>query len=771
MVALASISCIGEISVQERGAFSLRSSDDAQMTKAGRNTIVFPEGTTYYFQALRHDSKGLVLEPSFFSSTGVEDATHIIRFPEDVPNLYQGNTLDFYGLTFASQEAFPDADVSSVDGRPVFVLAHDNEGRLADLRRGELKGQSSINPGELEVRMRHALSRLNFMAVKQDVPELAGAYVEEIMVVDSEAARLDLVSGGWTLSSDMHDYSVYSNDGSSDLLTGRASLLSDADCLMFPHADHLGLKVRVVAPASERGVLEIEYDVDLMSILGSGMESNHEYTISITVLNSDIKIVMLVPQQYPWMEGLVADFDLGQPVTFGGVTWSDRNVGATSATYNTVSEWDDMRGYYFQFGRNIPYFVFKNRKMSAPNTAISQGSAIDWEGFDYSFSLNNAPEVAPFPLVDGDSKDRAVAALNRYYSGQTGLWKAVGTGTYPLTYYNNFNGSGSNQYGSLAIDPDEWQKWDGAGDYDFDHFSYVAGAANDSSPWWPVSAGTPRTWDDPSHQPCPKGWKVPTKEDWASIMPLSKRTGDICFNPSNTSGTFKTISGYTSENSSKYGSEFFSDGQLRVGAANSEFLAHKKVTFWAETGGDRTVTYSGLQESLGDPYLGYTTQYVCRRGSTSDFYGTLYAIKCQGTNIAYRVRWEYKRLDDKDRYRPVSNNQYPTVLVISRYPATSTDRLQTEAELDSFDWDNPSEQMVLPICGQIFSESYPRLSNAGAEAAYACSSIEGNSAEWYYVVRIKAGGNEGTRYMMLSTMRRAYGMVVRCVRDNTVVID
>ena len=46
---------------------------------------------------------------------------------------------------------------------------------------------------------------------------------------------------------------------------------------------------------------------------------------------------------------------MGQPVTFGNQMWMDRNLGAKSA--DCENDWWNCRGYYYQYGRNIPYML------------------------------------------------------------------------------------------------------------------------------------------------------------------------------------------------------------------------------------------------------------------------------------------------------------------------------------------------------------------------------------------------------------------------------
>lgn len=82
--------------------------------------------------------------------------------------------------------------------------------------------------------------------------------------------------------------------------------------------------------------------------------------------------------------------------------------------------------------------------------------------------------------------------------------------------------------------------------------------------------------------------------------------------------------------------------------------------------------------------------------------------------------------------------------------------------------------MELHVSGYMFIQTVAKVTNAGVESIYASSTIdESDSATkgYYYYVRVKIGGGQGSRYLMLFKMRRAYGMSIRCVKDNTVNID
>ena len=59
--------------------------------------------------------------------------------------------------------------------------------------------------------------------------------------------------------------------------------------------------------------------------------------------------------------------------------------------------------------------------------------------------------------------------------------------------------------------------------------------------------------------------------------------------------------------------------------------------------------------------------------------------------------------------------------------------------------------------------------NNALESNYAAADHDGDG--YFYYVRMKHSTSAASRYLMLFRMRRAYGMSIRCVKDNTVTLD
>lgn len=779
-------------------SFVVRTRDAGMESKAGQP---FSEGTSYMFFAFnRSESTGATefTYPATIQAVGTESAQGQIEFAEGTRNHFGGRRMDFYGLTYADSDPghWDPAKFTTTNGNaPKYNVTRHSSGVLEDLRLGVLQDVSSASSaGHLEVDFHHALSKLRFMAVRQNADNLEGIYITSISVWDHASGTLDLSSGlcagsGARTEREVYSYTPDNADApeESKKLTPSASLVAEA--LVFPAAEEtVKVRVRTHNPTF-RGEHEENLAADLEQefIIPVEVLRNHEYTLSITITNHGVRIIIMTPQEEDWIPNDEGEMVLGQPVTFAGITWADRNLGATFAPENnklenisSIRDWDNMRGYLFQFGRNVPYFILKNKKIGNSKLLYT-----DFANNDYTYCNSGKDRTnAPYALLDGESIKEAYDAAIKNKS-----WADVetGGGVMPLAFTSKKRNVNS------SVNYVDISDFDRSVAKDANRFAPVTGNASDSDPWWVIDnskkyKGTPDTWDEVSRQPVPKGWRIPTKEDWAYIMPLSKRTGDITFHPG--SYTESSVKKHTYTYLDAEGVQHSIPNYHYMSSENIEYCHHYRnhnvtsdgYAWWAETGGDRMnvrlngTRIAGLDETLGDPVAGYTTQYLCVSPKSHITRGTLYAIKCVGTNEAYRLKWEFVIHSDMPSVGARNSVDIkPVTMRISRYVANASDRLENMDDLAKLDWDNPAEVMELPDCGYLFTQEKPVLVNAGNETVYASSTVDPSDG-YYYAVRLKYneftdGASLGSRYLMLIKMRRAYGMSIRPVRDNSVVIE
>ena len=281
-------------------------------------------------------------------------------------------------------------------------------------------------------------------------------------------------------------------------------------------------------------------------------------------------------------------------------------------------------------------------------------------------------------------------------------------------------------------------------------------------------------WNTQSTQPCPAGWRLPTQDDWLGIMPYSPIAGNIALRVFD-----KADESWQTPDATRYSEPNFAEDYKDIVILSGAFSPYP-----ASMHG--TPAYTGdfplLQrtETNCDPSPGRSTTYVisfdgddwnkytCTNGAVTPNDGTytynwgvVYALKNQGTNEAYRLRWRIVLVGSE-----AEQARNPrAVLVIERYPASVQDRLSRDNVKTAFDWSHPVERMYLPISGLVSASWNPgTIINIGGEVAYASSGEKGgnlNYGSWFKVI------GDNTTNMQISAVGSeiGLGMQVRCVRD------
>lgn len=334
-----------------------------------------------------------------------EDGTHYINL-RPIEASGEGNiNQDFYGFTSADNTLPAE---NKVDG--TYPIAREENADYTDYLRGELKypySGSETTGGILQMPFKHILSQVCLQASKSTEVEGEIEIVSVELMGSSDGKERIAKSGS---------YCVYENTFKIEEKENRKIELEDPlalpedgtakaidTILIFPtfeseeqetmEAKPTYLRVKFKDPsnyynfyAGQDGTKSIILPIN---DAGTGkplvFKQNHSYTLQMTFMSDKQRIVMLVPQVLNWLEkegspatGWTTAEDLGQPVTFNGLLWSDRNLGATSGNpTRSVDDWYNSLGYIYQYGRNIPYYPFTVTNNGGGNYTVHDTRAGD----------------------------------------------------------------------------------------------------------------------------------------------------------------------------------------------------------------------------------------------------------------------------------------------------------------------------------------------------------------------------------------------------------
>lgn len=786
LAGVAFLSCKDEDSLAwEEGGTVLSAYKEKVISRAGE-VYNFSEGTKYRIWVKYADNELPVFSEQAAGMEGTEairqDGLHYINLGE-YNNRLVGD-YDFYGLTDSTRTA----PAATEDG--IYSITLNDQNNYTDYRRGELQFDANREDGAvLRMPFKHIMSQVRVKVMcQQDITSKLKLKKVEFIGTNTDE-QLDPAKGVVLNAK----YNVFSNTFS-EQTTGIRTIdlgknvieipnvgsTSDAikdaadvgTLLFFPEEQtNETYNMRVTIDDSDNlyqlgttdAVINIPiYDNREETTQALHFEQNTSYTLYITFLNSTARIVTLVPKVYDWLDGetdkqdgtgYYEELDFGQPVTFNGVMWSDRNVGATSAyPTRSMDDWNRSVGYFYQYGRSIPYFPNNLKKDGTVNydTPLSEALAMD-----ETISGKGKMGGSIYPVVNYESwgttaeaQKNKIAPLNNNsnYSFIRKLGETVGDNSYWGFVYDNYNLASINNEG----------------------------------------------WDEGHNTPCPPGWRLPTTDDFKGIIPGSGYSGNITFR------TYRQVSGngsWEAVNSS-------------VEPNFEDVFSIDKISNITGIPGGPAVSepvYKGYfpciyREETNDPVAGATSQYILSmkgddwnkvkqisgeiRPNERDYqynWGVIYGIKNVGTASAYRVKWEV-RLQSEAEPTMDSNGvlsydkPFRGVLVISRYQTTEYDKFTPdrngsyESALESYDWDNPVEQLMLPIGGFVDNWSEGHLGNIGTEAWYAISNRDGirisdndhKNIFWFKY----CGTNSTSQTAVISDKSLMTAAVqVRCVRD------
>lgn len=440
------------------------------ITRAGDEVKQFEEGTKYLLYANRGD------EWPLYNTEGTEQANHTIGYGS--PLVYDDTPISIYGVTYGTADSPSQAPKNTPLDNPM-IKEEVIDNTLCDLMfSNNLIGQTINNGYRLEMDFKHAMSKVEFMIVKQDESKddenkLENVTLKNITVEGTHrSGTFDIVNGKW-------------NYGDSDELVERNYFIGEQDItttstkvsgelLLFPNADNEEVSISVTLGNLEGGDKTVTYPLRKVNEEGKDagafqFEVNHQYTLLITVLKDEVRTIAIAPQVYDWIDEKRDNNYLGQPVTFANLMWMDRNLGATSA--DCENDWESCRGYYYQYARNIPYILDKEKYDK--NNGVGQI-------YQYLYTYNQNGERVycvddeqNVVLTSATIKGRENIAV---YPGDDGEYRFI---------------SDVNQRGYWMLDENGQEE------------SFI-------NEFWTSSV---------ENHPCPKGWRLPTKEDFASFLP------------------------------------------------------------------------------------------------------------------------------------------------------------------------------------------------------------------------------------------------------------
>lgn len=441
---------------------------------------------------------------------------------------YKGRTLDIYAITWdkvadpapdpvtndflpEALEAAPKASGYDPETGAPLINVDISDGQLPDLMRAIKRNNSGGQSQYIDLPFEHTVSKITFKTVVSDLTMDDGQYVvlNKVSLLGNQlygSAQLNVADGKYyNYSNPVTAGLLFFNgaDHADELRVGKDAPVQKVpgQQLIFPikttTTNPLNVKVEFTMPG-ESDPVSVTYPIDNIDF-----QPNYEYSFTLTFMDDNMHLVIFAPEVYDWIDiplntndGNGDDDDaLGKVVTFGGTTWMDRNLGAKSADPRT--NWDQARGAYYQFARNIPYYF-------------------DQEAWN--------DRVKAVGIANADVNGRPQLSFNSHRTGKG--------------YFYTFDQNGNKIYESINKDfGTNWQNCTATklaiNPGENKSYAFVA-ATSDGTTAWLLNGGKNTEdaaynlyWQNINTQPCPKGWKMPTADDFRTFLP----------NPSDNNGT------------------------------------------------------------------------------------------------------------------------------------------------------------------------------------------------------------------------------------------
>jgi hypothetical protein len=780
---------VSSSALHKEGEIVLSSTRAHVITRSGDLVENFKVGTLYRLYAfLSSDSQTYdwtsttYLNGSLGRETETEDGDREIVYGLDINkeegiarNYPKNGSLDLYGVTFGSEVDPQSVNVQQEGKRPVWHIAFpsvkdaeiDGTEEMPDLMFSNNKRGASVADGKVSMRFKHALSLLKFNVVWEEQAEgskakydLEKVQVRKIEVLDlHKEGDFDMVSGAWSYAENSkYSRTYYENQEGLSKPEKSYSYTFNDSIRIFPNQKDEAIKIRVTLyDGNTDKECEVVREYPLTNN-GSDLvlESNYVYQITIMLLTNDVRVMVLLPTVYEWNDVSLAEEDvyLGQPVTFGGLMWMDRNLGAKTA--DAENDFYNSIGYYYQFGRNIPYIMDVDKFVyyvhDTNKNTINNKISVVMETAEDSGNPQN-----PYYYWSGYKKtDEIKEKLREYQVGCIYTFDHLGkrvTGSRVVV-----DGDPVAMINPGDVYQDENGKVDDAQTHELYKMTgyHVSGASNPYSTWHADMDYVRSLWSDVSNHPCPKGWRLPTADDLYAFMPRTDVTYTQYSSVIWDTGSYIRFTHnwvqtdeYTSDNSGAV----YIEGQVGWYRKDTGDGNVQEIRF-----GRKETTVNGVSAS----------------------YNVIYMIKNQGTDRAYRIRLmnhfakAYKTdFVNEASFDPNSFSTNKRYITISRYTCDKDKTIDdyTQNGADETMWDNPIETLVYPCAGFIITDAYWYLSAFGSGIVLRTSEpydqnltkkTEYKAFSWvqYMATTVFDVG-------VIGTSRQSLGDQVRCVRDIT----
>lgn len=187
----------------------------------------------------------------------------------------------------------------------------------------------------------------------------------------------------------------------------------DATYYVFPVPESEKMQLRVEGTLHGEAFAQT-LDIQPQDVSGTpqGVKPNYRYTVKLDGKSKEVQLSVTVSTVEEWTPGgdisgtITGGGSTGGDITFNGLKWMDRNLGATTADFRT--DWDGGIGSFYQWGRNAAFAAAGFSTVSGPLSSLEEangdankdkfiaGGYKDWLSSSDN-SLWQTPESQPCP--------------------------------------------------------------------------------------------------------------------------------------------------------------------------------------------------------------------------------------------------------------------------------------------------------------------------------------------------------------------------------------